>query len=332
MIVEVSGYHKLVDSGRRGIIASMLGGLTRRILGVACRALEAVRISGREPFRPRPGAALGFVADIVRSRDQLVAENALLRQQLIVAQRHVKRPKLRSYERAIIVGLTAVTRGWQSAVLLVQPDTVLRWHREGFRLFWRKRSRTRKKVARIPEETIELIRRLAVENRLWGAERVRGELLKLGVQVPKKTILKHMRRARGPRPWGQSWSTFLRNHMHQAWACDFLQLYDIWFRPIFAFFIIELGSRKVLHIGVTHNPTATWDGAAASGGNALRLGAALPHSRQRRQVRHRLRPRGEGGWYPSPPHRREGTPHERLLRAVSRQRSSRVRRPRRRAR
>jgi transposase InsO family protein len=114
------------------------------------------------------------------------------------------------------------------------------------------------KVARIPEETIELIRRLAVENRLWGAERVRGELLKLGVQVPKKTILKHMRRARGPRPWGQSWSTFLRNHMHQAWACDFLQLYDIWFRPIFAFFIIELGSRKVLHIGVTHNPTATW--------------------------------------------------------------------------
>jgi hypothetical protein len=105
MIVEVSGDHKLVDSGRRGIIASMLRGLTRRILGVVGRALEAIRIAGRELLRPRPSVALGLVADLCRSREQLVAENALLRQQLIVVQRHVKRPKLRSYERAIIVGL-----------------------------------------------------------------------------------------------------------------------------------------------------------------------------------------------------------------------------------
>ena len=78
------------------------------------------------------------------------------------------------------------------------------------------------------------------------------------MRVSKKTILKTMRRARGPHPRGQSWSTFLRNPLHQTWACDFLQTNDIWFRPIFAFFIIEFGSRRVVHIGVTRNPTATW--------------------------------------------------------------------------
>ena len=113
-------------------------------------------------------------------------------------------------------------------MLLVKPETVLRWHREGFRLFWRARSRPPVAAApRIAPETVELIRRLADENRLWGAERIRGELLKLGVNVSKRTIQKHMRRVRGARPWGQSWSTFLRNHMHQTWACDFLQIYDI---------------------------------------------------------------------------------------------------------
>ena len=99
-------------------------------------------------------------------------------------------------------------------------------------------------MPRISEQTVELIRRIARENRLWGAERIRGELLKLGIHVSKRTVQKHMRQARGPRPWGQSWSTFLRNHAHQIWACDFLQTYDIWFRPIFAFFIIELGDQR----------------------------------------------------------------------------------------
>jgi transposase InsO family protein len=171
----------------------------------------------------------------------------------------VKKPKLAPAERGLLVLLARFAPRWREAILLVKPETILRWHREGFRLFWRRRSRWRGRSApRIATETIELITRLALDNRLWGAERLRGELLKIGVRVSKRTVQKYMRRARGPRPWGQSWSTFLRNHMHQTWACDFLQLYDIWFRPIFACFIIDLGARKVVHVGVTRKPTTTW--------------------------------------------------------------------------
>jgi transposase InsO family protein len=99
---------------------------------------------------------------------------------------------------------------------------------------------------------------MARDNRLWGAERIRGELLKLGIRVAKRTVQKYMRSARPRRPSGQSWATFLRNHLHQIWACDFVQTYDIWFRPLFAFFIIELGSRRVVGVGVTPNPSSTW--------------------------------------------------------------------------
>ena len=99
---------------------------------------------------------------------------------------------------------------------------------------------------------------MAVNNRLWGAERIRGEPLKLDIRVAKRTIQKHMRRVRGPRPPSQRWSTFLRNHAHETWACDFLQSYDLLFRPIFAFFLIELGSRRVVHVGVTRSPSSAW--------------------------------------------------------------------------
>ena len=93
------------------------------------------------------------------------------------------------------------------------------------------------------------------EPALWGAERIRGELLKLGLRASKRTVQKYMR---GPRPWGQDWSTFLRNHARHVWACDFVQTYDVWFRPVFAFFAINLGSREVVHVGVTRAPTSRW--------------------------------------------------------------------------
>jgi transposase InsO family protein len=98
---------------------------------------------------------------------------------------------------------------------------------------------------------------MAAENVLWGAERIRGELLKLGIRVSKRTIQRHMAKARPPElPRGQNWRTFLRNHT--VWACDFLQTYDVWFRPIFAFFVININSKRVVHVGVTRSPTAEW--------------------------------------------------------------------------
>ena len=107
-------------------------------------------------------------------------------------------------------------------------------------------------------ETIALIRQMAKDNRLWGAERIRGELLKLGIRVCKRTIQKYMRGVRTKPPRGQKWSTFLRNHAANIWACDYLQVTDLFFRPLFAFFIVELKSRRVIHVGVTRSPTDPW--------------------------------------------------------------------------
>ena len=205
-----------------------------------------------------PSLAGGLVTDLLRSKQELVLENALLRQQLIVLNRSVKRPALTATDRGLLVLLARWLRTWVSAVVIVQPDTVLRWHRQGFRLFWRRTSKPASCTPRIPAETVALIKQMAAENRLWGAERIQGELLKLDIRVSKRTIQKYMRQVRPPRKAGQTWATFVRNHASQIWACDFLQVTDLLFRPLFAFFIIELGSRRVVHVAVTRQPTDEW--------------------------------------------------------------------------
>ncbi len=122
------------------------------------------------------------LSDITRSRADLIAENAILRQQLIVLNRQVKRPQLTNADRIRLVLLARCTRFWQQALHIVQPDTLLRWHRDLFRRYWRRKSRNKKRKPRIAQETIDLIRQMAQENRLGGAKRIRGELLKLGVR------------------------------------------------------------------------------------------------------------------------------------------------------
>jgi hypothetical protein len=132
------------------------------------------------------------------------------------------------------------------------------FHRQLFRFFWKRKSKVHSNQPRISLETITLIKEMATNNRLWGAQRIRGELLKLDIPVCKRTIQKYMRQARVPRPGGQNWSTFLRNHAKEVWACDFLQVTDLFFRPLFAFFVVELKSRKVIHVGVTRSPSDAW--------------------------------------------------------------------------
>ncbi len=124
----------------------------------------------------------GSLGDLVRTKPQLVAENALLRQQLIVLNRSVKRPCLTNTDRSLLVLLASRVRAWKDALLLVQPDTLLRWHRQGFRWFWRRKSRAGSRAPRIPAETIALIQEMAVGNRLWGVKRIQGELLKLNIR------------------------------------------------------------------------------------------------------------------------------------------------------
>jgi putative transposase len=201
---------------------------------------------------------VGTLTDLARSKSELVAENALLRQQLIILRRHIKRPACTKTDRMLLVLLARAVRTWQQALFVVQPETLLRWHRQGFRLFWKYKSRAAAHKPKISAETVALIKEMARDNRLWGAERIRGELLKLGLRVCKRTIQKYMRQVRTAKPRGQNWKTFLDTHAEQIWACDFLAVTDLLFRSLSAFFIIELHTRKVIHVGVTRNPTDAW--------------------------------------------------------------------------
>ena len=187
-----------------------------------------------------------------------MTENALLRQQLIILRRQVKRPACTKTDRMLLVLLARAVRAWKQTLFIIQPETLLRWHRELFRLYWKRRSKVSSHKPRVDAETIALIRKMAKENRLWGAERIRGELLKLGIRVGKRTIQKYMRNVCNLRPRGKKWATFVHYHAADIWAFDFLQVTDLFFRPLFAFFIIELTSRKVIHVGVTRSPTDSW--------------------------------------------------------------------------
>jgi transposase InsO family protein len=186
-----------------------------------------------------------------------VQQNALLRHQIVVLRRKVPRPRLMPLDRFMLMVSAATLPGWQRVVAIVQPETILRWHRDGFRWTWRRRSKSSGTERRLAAETIALVRTMATANRIWGAERIRGELLKLGIRVGKRTVQKYLRAA--PRaPGGQRWSTFLRNHADVTWCCDFVQTYDVFFRPVFAFFIVHLGSRRVVHVATTCSPTQRW--------------------------------------------------------------------------
>ncbi len=157
-----------------------------------------------------------------------------------------------------MVLLARLNAGWRQPLHIVKPDTLLRWHRRLFKLLWKRKSKPKGQPARLAQETINLIRMMRRDNR-WGAERIRGELLKLGIRVSKRTVQKYMFGIGDPgEPGGQSWSTFIANHAGEIWACDFLQLYDVLFRPLFALFFVKLDNREVVHLNVTRSPTDAW--------------------------------------------------------------------------
>ena len=202
--------------------------------------------------------ALGmFVADLFKSHSRLEAENLVLRHQLNLALRQKPfRIRLRVTDRALLVWMVRLWPNLLDAVQLVQPETILRWHRAGVRAFWRWRSRNRAGRPRIDRELRELIRRMSTENPIWGASRIHGELLKLGFKVAQSTVSKYM--ARGGKPPSQSWKTFLRNHAEAIAAIDMCIVPTLTFERLFAFLVLGHSRRQLLWFEVTRHPTAAW--------------------------------------------------------------------------
>ena len=182
--------------------------------------------------------ALGMlVADLFKSRSRLEAENLFLRHQLSVALRRAPhRLRLRGPDRAFLVWMIRLWPSLIDAVQVVQPETVLRWHRAGFRAFWRWKSRKRAGRPKIDRELRDLIQRMSRENPLWGASRIHGELLMLGFEVAQSTVSKYM--SRGGRPPSQSWKTFLRNHAEAIAAIDMCVVPTVSFDCLFAFLVV----------------------------------------------------------------------------------------------
>ena len=189
---------------------------------------------------------------------ELVAENLLLRHQLAVLTRPIrKRPRLRAGDRLFWVVAARLWRGWRRHLVLVRPETVVRWHRRGWRLFWRWKSRSRLGRPRLCAEWRELIAVIARDNPRWGSERIRGELLKLGIAVSKRSVQRY--RGRGPaRPPSQTWRTFLQNHAGTIWAADLLTVLALTFKVLYVLVFITHGRRELVHVNVTAHPTAAW--------------------------------------------------------------------------
>jgi hypothetical protein len=185
-------------------------------------------------------------------------ENLALREQLAAMKRPIKRPQLRSQDRLFWVLLSCFWTNWQEALIIVKPKTVIGWHRKGFKLFWKFKSR-RKGSGRPPisPEIRDLILKMAKANPLWGAPRIHGELLKLGIEVSERTVSTLMPR-RTPKPPSQTWRTFLKNHMLNMVSIDFFTVPTTKFRILFVLVILSHSRRRVAHFNVTAHPTAGW--------------------------------------------------------------------------
>jgi hypothetical protein len=194
---------------------------------------------------------------IFKPRQQLILENLALRQQLGVLSRSVKRPQLTSWDRVFWVWLSRFWNHWSEALLLVQPETVVWWHRQGFRLYWAwKRGRPRPGRPVLDPAVRDLIRSMSQSNPLWGAPRIHGELLKLGIDVSQATVSKYMVRNR--KPPSQTWRTFLNNHVVDLASIDFFTLLTATFRVLYGFLVLSHQRRCVVHFNVTENPSAQW--------------------------------------------------------------------------
>jgi putative transposase len=204
---------------------------------------------------------LSFTAAVrvfFRSRSDTALEVLALRQQVAVLKRKRPRPVLSSLDQLFWTTLRRRWSRWVDVLLIVKPETVIGWHRAGFRLFWRWRSRPRVGRPKISDELRILIQRLAKENPNWGAPRIHGELQKLGFVHSERSVARYLRHIRRRGDPAQRWLTFLQNHREVIVAFDFITVPTVTFQLLYCFFVIEHGRRRILHFNVTRRPTAGW--------------------------------------------------------------------------
>jgi transposase InsO family protein len=186
----------------------------------------------------------------------LAVENIALRHQLAVMKRTNKRPKIRMTDRLFWVLLSCIWTGWRQSLIIVKPDTVIRWHRKGFKLYWKFKSKGPGRP-RIAQEIRDLVRKMTAANPSWGAPRIHGELLKLGFEVSERTVSNLMpRRPPNSKP-SQTWRTFLNNHANKC-SIDFFTVPTVAFNILFVLVILCHSRRSVVHFNATSNPTAQW--------------------------------------------------------------------------
>jgi transposase InsO family protein len=201
---------------------------------------------------------LRFVRLLLSGHGAVAMENAALRVQLVAFQRKPKRPTSTAFDRLFWVGMSLLWTGWRAPLVYVRADTVVRWQRERFRRFWARRSKVTQRHRGRPATAVEirrLIERMVAANPLWGAPRIHGELKMLGIEISERTVSRILRRL--PRPPGQTWKTFLHNHLGQMVSIGFT-VPTITLKVLFVFIVLEHRRREVLHFNVTDHPTAVW--------------------------------------------------------------------------
>ncbi len=199
-----------------------------------------------------------YIRACFKSKQELEAENVVLRQQLGIARlRAPKRIRVGFWDRLILVLLYRLSPSVLDAIHIVRPETVVRWHRQGFKAYWRWKSRPKGGRPKVESELRNLIHQISKENPLWGAPRIHGELLLLGYKVSQATVAKYMVKRRGS-PGGQSWKTFLENHRDGIASMDFIIVPTIKFKLLYCLVILGHARRKIIHYAVTTVPTATW--------------------------------------------------------------------------
>ncbi len=192
-----------------------------------------------------------------RSRNEQALVELALRQQLATYAQKGPRPRITPADRAFWASLSRIWSGWRKALVIVQPDTVVRWHRKGFRLYWRSISKRGPGRPPLPLEVQALMRRFANENS-WRARKIQGELEKLGIYIGIATVSRYLPERSPDHDQRQRWKTFLRNRRHGIAAMDFLVVPTVRFRLLYAWFVIDHGRRKIIHFGVTAHPTSPW--------------------------------------------------------------------------